>query len=84
MSSCIRKPTISYAKTKAQTSFAVTVKLISVFVFATLIVQSLFFLHRKFEASSYLLCVDLDGNPNCWFSHAQAQIYSTNRIFPPV
>ena len=34
----IRKPDIAYAKTKAQISFAVTVKLISSFVFATWIV----------------------------------------------
>ena len=49
--------TFSYAKTKAQISFAVTAKLISAFVFATLIVQSLF-LNPKFKASSLLLvCV---------------------------
>ena len=42
-------------KTKTQISFAVTAKLISVFVFATRIVQSLFFLNLKFQASSHLL-----------------------------
>ena len=42
----------AYAKTKAQTSFAVTVKLISAFVFATLIVQFLFFLNPKVQAPS--------------------------------
>ena len=36
-------------------SFAVTVKLISAFVFATRIVQSLYFLNPKFQASSHLL-----------------------------
>ena len=36
---------IAYAKTKTQISFAVTAKLISAFVFATWIVQSLFFLN---------------------------------------
>ena len=35
----------AYAKTKAQISFAVTAKLISAFVFATGIVQFLFFLN---------------------------------------
>ena len=35
--------------------FAVTAKLISAFVFATRIVQSLFFLNPKFQASSLLL-----------------------------
>ena len=44
-----------YAKTKMQISFAVTAKLISVFVFATKIVQSLYFPNTKFQASSYLL-----------------------------
>ena len=44
----------AYAKTKTQISFAVTAKLISVFVFPTRIVQSLFFLNPKFPASSHL------------------------------
>ena len=42
-------------KTKTQISFAVTAKLISAFVFASRIVQSLYFLNTKFQASSYLL-----------------------------
>ena len=45
----------AYAKTKTQISFAVTAKLISVFVFPIRIVQSLYFLNPKFQASSYLL-----------------------------
>ena len=45
------------AKTKAQISFAVTAKLISAFVFTTRIVQFLFFLNPKFQASSPLLCL---------------------------
>ena len=44
-----------YAKTKTQITFAVTAKLISTFVFATLIVHFLFFLNPKFQASSCLL-----------------------------
>ena len=43
------------AKTKLQIRCAVTALLISAFVFATHIVQSLFFLNPKFQASSYLL-----------------------------
>ena len=43
---------IAYAKTKAQTSFAVTAKLISAFVFATRIVQFLFYLFAKFQAGA--------------------------------
>ena len=42
-------------KPKAQISCAVTAQLISVFVFATQIVQSLFYLHPKFQVSSQLL-----------------------------
>ena len=45
----------AYAKTKTQISFAVTAKLISAFVFATWIVQSLYFLNPKFQVSSHLL-----------------------------
>ena len=45
----------AYAKTKTQISFAVTAKLISAFVFATWIVQFLFYLNPKFQASSHLL-----------------------------
>ena len=45
----------AYAKTKTQISFAVTAKLISAFVFATRLVQSLYFLIPKFQASSHLL-----------------------------
>ena len=46
---------IAFAKTKAQISFAVTAKLISAFVFATRIVQFLFYLNPKFQASSSFL-----------------------------
>ena len=67
----MRNRLFAYAKTKTQISFAVTAKLIlavtpklilavtpkliSAFVFATWIVQSLFFLNPKFQASSHLL-----------------------------
>ena len=59
----------AYAKTKTQISFAVTAKLISVFVFAKRIVQSLCFLNPKFQVSSHLLwlyspvCVRPGGKP---------------------
>ena len=52
----MRKPAfVAYAKTKTQISFAVTAKLICAFVFAIQIVQSLFYLTPKFQASSHLL-----------------------------
>ena len=44
----------AYAKTKALISFAVTAMLISAFVFTTWIVQYLYFLNPKFQASSHL------------------------------
>ena len=57
MSRVVRKPAFfAYAKkTKTQISFAVTAKLISAFVSATWIVQSLLYLNPKFQASSHLL-----------------------------
>ena len=60
--------------------FAVTAKLISAFVFANRIVQFLFYLNLKFQASSSFLglyrpvCVGPVRKPHCWFSHAEAQI----------
>ena len=65
------------AKTKTQISFAVTAQLISAFDFATQIVQSLFFLNPKFQASSYFLCrfvLDLVDNPESRFPGVAAQI----------
>ena len=73
----------AYAKTKTQISFVVTAKLISAFVFATWIVQYLFFLNSKFQASSHLqwlhslVCVRPGQNPHCWFSHDAAQMFTT-------
>ena len=66
-------------KTKAQISFTVTAKLISAFVFATLIVQFLYFLNPKFSVSSILLClyspvcVGPVWKPHCWLSREAAQ-----------
>ena len=76
MSLVVRKPAFfTYAKTKTQISFAVTAKLvvtaklISAFVFATWILQSLYFLNPKFQASNHLsllyspVCVGPDRKP---------------------
>ena len=49
------KRCFAYAKTKAQISCTVTAQLVSAFVFATRIVQSLCFLNPKFQVSSHLL-----------------------------
>ena len=77
----MRKPAFAHAKTKTQISFAVTAKLISAFVFATQIVQSLYFLNTKFPASSHLVWLytawfvwDLVGNPEDRFSHNEAHV----------
>ena len=69
LSRVMRKPTFTYAKTKTQISFAVTAKLISAFVFATRIVQSLYLLNTKFQASSYLpgLCGTWSETPKTGF-----------------
>ena len=52
---CEKTGFFAYAKTKTQISFAVTAKLISAFVFATQIVQSIYYLNPKFQGSSHLL-----------------------------
>ena len=86
----MRKPFFfAYAKTKTQISFAVTAKLISAFVFATRIVQSLYFLNTKFQDSSHLVwscslvCVGpVVGNPEDRFSHNVAQMVFTKRKRP--
>ena len=61
-----------------QISFTVTAKLIRVFVFATLIAQSLYFLNTYFKPLAILCgCTarflsDLVGNPEDRFSHNEA------------
>ena len=71
------KPTICIGENKG----AVTAKLISAFVFATRIVQFLYFLNSKFPVSSHLMClyspvcVRPVRKPHCWFSHKVAHLY---------
>ena len=68
------KPTICIGENKDAD------QLISSIVFATQIVQFLFFLNPKFQASSCLLwlyspvCVGPVRKPHCWFSHKTAQL----------
>ena len=65
----------------------VTAKLISAFVFATRLVQLLFYLNPKFQASSSFLrlyrpvCVGPVRKPHCWFSHEVAQFKKKNNLF---
>ena len=55
LSLVMRKTAFCICETKMQISCAVTAQLISAFVFAIQIVQSLYLLNPKFQASSYLL-----------------------------
>ena len=75
----MRKPDFAWAKTKAQISFAVTAKLISVFVFATRIVQRLY-LYLTFEDSSSVavqtgLCQTWSETPNTAFLASRFMLY---------
>ena len=76
-----RNRIFALAKTKTQISFAVISKLISAFVFATRIVQFLYFLNPKFQASSHLrnctgqFVSDMVVNSEDRFSRVAAHIY---------
>ena len=80
MTRVVRNRLFAYAKTKTQISFVVTAKLISAFIFATWIAQSLYFLNPRYHASSDLLslhspvCDGPGGNPEDRFSHNEAHI----------
>ena len=69
------KPTICIGENKDAD------QLRSAFVFATQIVQFLFYLNMKFQASSQLLClyrpvcVGPGRKPHCWFSHEAAHMF---------
>ena len=86
MSCVMRKPTFFICENKGADqlrgfSFAVTAKLIGDFVFATRILQSLYFLNPKFQASSHflwlcgLVCVGPGRKPERWFSHDAAHVF---------
>ena len=77
------KPTICLGENKGADQLRgnrEAAKLISAFVFATWIVQCLFYLNPKFQASRRLLClyspvcVRPVRKPHCWFSHEAAHI----------
>ena len=78
------KPTICIGENKDADQLRgakLIAKLISAFVFATRIVQFLFYLNPKFHASSSFLClyrpvcVGPVQKPHCWFSHEAAHKY---------
>ena len=74
------KPTICIGENKDADQLR-GYKLVSAFVFATRIVQFLFYLNPKFQAPSSFLwlyrpvCVGPGRKPHCWFSHEAAHIY---------
>ena len=78
LSRLVRKPTICICENKGTDQLRSHCKADLTFVFATWIVQFLFFLNLKFPVSSHLLCLyipDCVGpvcKPNCWFSHKAA------------
>ena len=73
-------PTLKLSRLPGKPTICITAKLISAFAFATRIEQSLYFLKRKFHASSCLLLscspvgVGPGRKPHCWSSHGAAQI----------
>ena len=76
----MRNRLFAFAKTKTQISFAVIAKLISAFVFATWIVQSLYFLKSEILSLRHLLWVYSPvyvrpgWKPKDKFSHDTAQV----------
>ena len=88
LSLVVRKPAFCIYENITQISCAVTTaQLISAVGFAIRIVQSLYFLYTKFQASSHLLwlyslvCVGLVGNPKDRFSHNEAHFVILRLIF---
>ena len=80
MSLVMRKPAFCICENKDADQLcgnrkADTAKLISAFVFATQIIQSIYYLNSKFQASSHLLwlyslvSVGQGRKPERWFSH---------------
>ena len=74
------KPTICIGENKDADQLRGTAKLISAFVFAAQIVQFLFYLNPKFQASRSFLCLYRPvcirpfQKPHCWFSHNAAHL----------
>ena len=89
MSCLTRRPAVCICENKDADQLAVTAKLISAFVLATRIVQSLNFLNPKFQVSPVAIFCgytawfvsdrDLVGNPKDLFSHDVAQCQHKNK-----
>ena len=80
------KPTICICENKGADQLRGNRKADHAFVFDTQIVQTLYFLNSKFQASSSLLClyrpvcVGPVRKLHCWFSHEAAQIILILRV----
>ena len=72
------KPTICLGEKRGADQLRSNCKADHAFVFATRIVQFLFYLNPKFQDSSMILClyrsvcVGPGRKPHCWFSHKAA------------
>ena len=76
LSLVVKNLLFAYAKTKPQISCAVIAQLISAFVFATRIVQSLFFLNLKLQASTVQ-----SGFCRTWSETPKTGILTTRLIY---
>ena len=76
----MRKPTFNICENKDADQLRGDGEADHALVFAIWIVQSLYYLNPKFQASSHylwlhsLVCVGPGQKPECWFSHDAAQI----------
>ena len=88
MSRLFGKPTICIGENKDADQLRGNREADHAFVFATRMVQFLFYLNPKFQASSSFLylyrsvCVGPVRKPHCWFSHEAAQILKRNVTIP--
>ena len=77
------KPTICIGENKDADQLRGNREADHAFVFATRIVQFLFYLNPKFQASSSFLClyrsvcVGPVRKQHCWFSHESAHLFAT-------
>ena len=77
----MRKQTFCICEIKDADQLRGSVKLISAFVFATQIVQPLYFLNTKLQASSHIqglyspVCAGPGWKLERWFSHNEAQMW---------
>ena len=84
----VGKPTICIGENKDADQLRGNAKLSSAFVFATRIVQFLFYINPKFQASSSFLylyrsvSVGPVRKPQCWFSHEVAHFVFVWFVFP--